>query len=549
MVAQEYGGGWALEKEFMGTAQERSYGLSTTVLADMDQDGWLDFLVGIPHAQKQGGTRFGKCVLISGKHRGVLRETWGGIPNIEYGFVVVRLSDMDQDNVPDYAVGAPGESNGLHEEAGSLTIYSGASGLQLKKLQGNEIRERFGSQAVALDDMDGDDVGDIFVGGASETGAKVYAGKTWKLLREFPGKWEGIGPAGDLDHDGVPEVALTKNEPLGTYVHSGKTGLLLRRLAGGYSVTKIGDMNGDGVNELLVGQSPALIYSGSSAEVLRFVRSPHEEGRSNFSLRGQGERTVQGSSTATGDTANGVGDRPRDSWFGKAVANLGDLNGDGVEEFAIAAPQAFHEVVGPWTGAVHIYNGKPMKRAFTIWGKNAHERFGWNLAASDFVIGPEEEIDFVWGAAGPLPNGEFRQTGYTRTYNYHPFLESDHDEISLQDGGLIFLTINFPETEAGMKKFILMSATGTGPSQLGDVIVPLHRDVLFRNSLRNRYPDGFFGARGRLDDQGDGSAFFRLLPGAHAGLLGQSIYAVVLSVDPFEGPRLSSVALEIRFTP
>src|ERR1043166_7529105 len=75
----------------------------------------------------------------------------------------------------------------------------------------------------------------------------------------------------------------------------------------GESVTGIGDVNGDGIADVAVGApgaDRAYIISGATRAVLRTLADP-----------------------------NGTGHR-----FGFAVANAGDLNGDGIDDLAVGAP-------------------------------------------------------------------------------------------------------------------------------------------------------------------------------------------------------------------
>jgi hypothetical protein len=128
---------------------------------------------------------------------------------------------VDGDGAGDYAVGAylerdPADSSLIR---GSVTVYSGQSGAELYKLWG-EVDSTLGWSCDGAGDVDGDGVGDWIVGAPSvdtSAGAQRYAA-----------------------------------------VHSGLDGSLLFRIDGedvqfAFSLRGAGDVNGDGLADLIVG--------------------------------------------------------------------------------------------------------------------------------------------------------------------------------------------------------------------------------------------------------------------------------------------------------
>lgn len=85
--------------------------------------------------------------------------------------------------------------------------------------------------------------------------------------------------------------------------------------------------------------------------------------------------------------------------FGSAIANVGDLNGDGVPEFAVGAPGVTYNPVGTSGGAVLIVNGANATEFKRVYGNTANQRFGSSIATVGDQNG-DGKLDFAVGAPG-----------------------------------------------------------------------------------------------------------------------------------------------------
>ena len=214
--------------------------------------------------------------------------------------------------------------------------------------------------------MDQDGAPDILVGapytpvGEVSVQGRVFAfsGRTGKLLYSltdpFPRAGEGFGwrvaSGGDLNEDGVPDILIgapyktgegTRSEGA-AFVFNGANGSLLFSLRNpglyksysgfGLSVVPSPDINGDGVPEILVGAPYQKVdYDYVQGEVFLF------DGRNGRHLT-----TFDDPSPHQGAT------------FGYVVASPGDVNGDKIPDFAIgAAGQSIMDKVA--VGRVYVF--------------------------------------------------------------------------------------------------------------------------------------------------------------------------------------------------
>jgi hypothetical protein len=146
---------------------------------------------------------------------------------------------------------------------------------------GDVTSSQFGFAVAQVGDLDGDGFGDVAVGGPRGTGMQADSGhvylwsaRTGALIRTLQGEktgdlfgWDVDGVA-DLDGDGVEDVIVGAPKHEGTttdsgaaYVFSGASGALIKKQIGGetngqfgYSVCRMSDVNIDGVEDYAIGE-------------------------------------------------------------------------------------------------------------------------------------------------------------------------------------------------------------------------------------------------------------------------------------------------------
>lgn len=198
------------------------------------------------------------------------------------------LADVDGDGVPELILGMPKVEYG-EIQFSRIVCVSGSSPRVLWSHEGAIAGDRFGSSLDTGADLDGDGIEDLVGGAPSATldgfegvgMVRALSGRTGRVL------WERFGPVpsanfgaavtfcGDLDGDGVADVVVgapgsSAGAPSGGEVValSGRNGKVLWRSslpiasgALGWSVVGFPDVQGDGVREVAAGL-PNLGFDG-----------------------------------------------------------------------------------------------------------------------------------------------------------------------------------------------------------------------------------------------------------------------------------------------
>jgi hypothetical protein len=310
------------------------FGSALATLADLDGDGLRELAVGAPGDDDGPGDAGAVWVLFLGPDGSVRRETKisalaGGGPPLgaedAFGTAVLALADMDADGIGELAVGAPGDDDGGTDRGAVWVAHLRADGSaarwdKISATAGGLLGplrdlDRFGTSLAALGDLDGDGAIDVAVGAAMDNDTTNAGGAVWTLF---------LDPAGavmaEAKIDGASGLDLDGYDRLGT------------------SLASPGDLDGDGVQDLLVGavgDDDGGINRGA-VWVLFLERSGNPKGWSKIS-----------------DTAGNLSvPLMYDDAFGVSVAALGDLDGDRKLDVAVGAPG--DDTGGAECGALHL---------------------------------------------------------------------------------------------------------------------------------------------------------------------------------------------------
>ena len=303
------------------------------------------------------------------------------------GISVAGGGDFDGDGLDDLLIGEP-QSPGITRVAVSL----GAAALGLAEFRTAELggalpgglinspdsAGRLGSTVASLGDIDDDGLADAFFGaiGADQLGFIVYG--------------TGDFEAADLSQTGAEATRLTSDRATGLSLAVGA-----------------GDVNGDTIADVLVGlpRSVESITPGTELPV---------QAGSAFVILGGGPRDAALDTTGAAVELIGAGAGAR---LGAALAGLGDVNGDGIDDFAVAAPGDPLSAAPQGPAAVYVVFGRTGglpalvdvsaldgTDGFAIFGGGAQTGFGTVQAGGVDVDGDGLD-DVMVGAPNADPDG------------------------------------------------------------------------------------------------------------------------------------------------
>ena len=322
------------------------------------------------------------------------------------GTAASGAGDVNGDGYSDIVAGSSFLNNGQLQEGGFFVYHGSSSGLNTSaavSFQSNKANSSMGNSVSSAGDVNGDGYNDILVGVQNyevETGSGfhnnnrglvlIYYGSSTGIVTAEPDSIVGtetgamlgasVSGAGDINGDGISDVIAgapekdngSTNEGV-AYVYTGRTSyigtspltLLSSATKTPATVSILGDINGDGFSDMAIGHwqrdSLYIIYGEDSNTAFQKI-----------------------------DTLKGaIGSR-----LGWAISGGGDINGDGYSDFVVTAPRFKSETsFSRWDGAAFIFYGDPdlgetKKIAFTdtVTGKKNVSFSGYNGIGDDVAI-------------------------------------------------------------------------------------------------------------------------------------------------------------------
>lgn len=385
-------------------------GFRVSGAGDVNGDGLADVIISAPYATANGATYSGQCFVVFGKttntpvNLAVVRNGVGGFridgrPSDRLGRSISGLGDVNGDGLDDVYVGAVlGDPNGVSNAGQGYVVFGKNTGTPVNLsnvlngtggfvINGIAASDRFGGVGSGVGDFNGDGIGDLIIAGYNSQPNGYASGRACIVFGKSDGNPVNLATLNTTSDNGFSIEGLYSYDRLGI------------------GLSGAGDVNGDGLSDIVIG-SPNASPNGSSS------------GQSYVVFGKTNTEAILLSNVRTGVGGFAINGAAASDYSGSVVHGAGDLNGDGLSDVLVAAPYGenglgtAYVVYGKTSGSVvSLAQIRSGIGGFAIIGSPAIDTFGGSLSAAGDVNG-DGLSDLILGSPQADANGRNAGQGH-----------------------------------------------------------------------------------------------------------------------------------------